>query len=53
MGLVVIIDEISDFLKTKPSKESKYADTQFMRILGQVSNDMDFMFYRFYAREHF
>lgn len=44
MGLVVIIDEISDFLKTKPSKESKYADTQFMRILGQVSNDMDFMF---------
>jgi len=44
MGLVVIIDEISDFLKSKPSKEMKFADTQFMRVLAQASNQMDFMF---------
>jgi hypothetical protein len=44
MGLMVIIDEISDFLKTKPTKELKYADTQFMRVLAQASNAMDFMF---------
>jgi hypothetical protein len=44
MGLVVIIDEISDFLKTKPTKEMKYQDTQFMRVLAQASNQMDFIF---------
>ncbi len=44
MGLVVIIDEISDFLKTKLSKELKYADIQFMRVLAQASNSMDFIF---------
>jgi len=38
MGLVVIIDEISDFLKTKPTRELKYTDTQFMRVLAQASN---------------
>lgn len=42
-GLMVIIDEISDFLKTKPTKEMKYADTQFMRVLAQASNQMDFI----------
>lgn len=44
MCLVVIIDEISDFLKTKISKEEKMIQTQFLRILGQASQSMDFMF---------
>lgn len=42
--LVVIIDEISDFLKAKPSKEEKMMQTQFLRVLGQASQSMDFMF---------
>ncbi|NMD01397.1 MAG: hypothetical protein GYA62_16975 [Bacteroidales bacterium] len=42
-GLVVVIDEISDFLKQK-SKEKINRDMQFLRILGQVSNESDFMF---------
>jgi len=43
MGLVVIIDEISDFLKQKVKKEKKHRDTQFMRVLAQASQSMDFM----------
>lgn len=43
MGLVVIIDEISDFLKQKVKKEKKHRDTQFMRVLAQASQTMDFM----------
>lgn len=43
MGLVVIIDEISDFLKQKTKNEIT-RDIQFLRILGQVSQTTDFMF---------
>jgi len=42
-GLVVVVDEISDFLKQK-SKEKINRDVQFMRILGQVAQSCDFMF---------
>jgi hypothetical protein len=41
-GLVVVIDEISDFLKQK-SKEKIQRDVQFLRVLGQVANNSDFM----------
>ncbi|HHD15768.1 MAG TPA: hypothetical protein ENK47_03585 [Euryarchaeota archaeon] len=43
MGLVVIIDEISDFLKQK-NQTQKERDNQFLRILGQVSQTTDFLF---------
>lgn len=43
MGLVVIIDEISDFLKTKTRNEID-RDIQFLRILGQVTQTTDLMF---------
>lgn len=43
MGLVVIIDEISDFLKQK-NQTQKEGDNQFLRILGQVSQKTDFIF---------
>jgi len=42
-GFVVVIDEISDFLKQK-NKEQINRDMQFLRILGQVSQSMDFLF---------
>lgn len=42
MGLIVIIDEISDFLKQK-SRQQINKDIQFLRILGQVSQAIDFM----------
>lgn len=42
-GLVVIIDEISDFLKQKTKNEIT-RDIQFLRVLGQVSKATDFMF---------
>ena len=42
-GLVVIIDEISDFLKQK-AREKIRRDTGFLRILGQVAQESDFMF---------
>ncbi|HHY32854.1 MAG TPA: hypothetical protein GX515_07525 [Firmicutes bacterium] len=42
-GLVVVIDEISDFLKQK-SKEKLNQDVQFLRVLGQVAQNSDFMF---------
>ena len=40
---MVIVDEISDFLKQK-SKEKINRDVQFMRVLGQVAQSCDFMF---------
>ncbi len=43
MGLVVVIDEISDFLKQK-SQQQIHRDMQFLRILGQVSKAEDFLF---------
>jgi len=43
MGLVVLIDEISDFLKQK-TKHQINRDIQFLRILGQVSPSLDFLF---------
>lgn len=42
-GLVVVIDEISDFLKQK-IKEKINSDVQFLRVLGQVAQACDFMF---------
>ena len=42
-GFVVVIDEISDFLKQK-NKQQINRDVQFLRILGQVSQSMDFLF---------
>ncbi|MEN6463431.1 MAG: DUF6079 family protein, partial [Syntrophomonas sp.] len=42
-GLVVIMDEISDFLKQK-DKEKITRDMQFMRVLGQVAQSSDFTF---------
>ncbi|NPV81513.1 MAG: hypothetical protein HPY52_14840 [Firmicutes bacterium] len=41
--LVVVIDEISDFLKQK-TKEKLNQDVQFLRVLGQVAQMSDFMF---------
>lgn len=42
-GLVVVVDEISDFLKQK-NKEKINRDVQFMRVLGQAAQSCDFMF---------
>jgi len=42
-GLVVIFDEISDFLKQK-TREKIRRDMGFLRILGQVAQESDFMF---------
>lgn len=43
VGLLVIIDEISDFLSSKQQQEMK-ADLQFLRVIGQVCQDQDLMF---------
>ncbi len=43
-GLVVVVDEISDFLKQKRTKGEITEDVQFLRILGQVSQESDFVF---------
>ncbi len=42
-GLLVVIDEISDFLDTKQKADMK-ADLQFLRVIGQVCQDQDLMF---------
>ena len=42
-GLVVIVDEISDFLKQKP-KEAMAYDLALLRELGEVSQDSDFLY---------
>ena len=42
-GLVVVVDEISDFLKQK-TKEKITQDVQFLRVLGQAAQSSDFMF---------
>ncbi|OCZ54246.1 DUF6079 family protein [Dehalobacter sp. TeCB1] len=42
-GLVVVFDEISDFLKQK-DKEKITRDMQFLRVLGQVAQSSDFTF---------
>lgn len=42
-GLVVVIDEISDFMKGKNTKAAKVRDTQFLRVIAQKSQDCDFM----------
>jgi len=41
--LVVVVDEISDFLKQK-SKEKITGDVGFLRIIGQAAQENDFMF---------
>jgi hypothetical protein len=43
LGLVVIIDEISDFLKQKDRADMTY-DLNFLRELGEVSQDADFLY---------
>jgi len=40
-GLVVVIDEVSDFLKTK-TKEKINRDVQFLRVLAQAAQNSDF-----------
>lgn len=42
-GLVVIVDEISDFLKQKTKDEMSY-DLALLRELGEVSQDSDFLY---------
>jgi hypothetical protein len=42
-GLVVIIDEVSDFLKQKPKEVMAY-DLMLLRELGEVSQDSDFLY---------
>ena len=42
-GLVVIVDEISDFLKQKPKTAMAY-DLALLRELGEVSQDSDFLY---------
>lgn len=42
-GFIVIFDEVSDFLKSKP-REAIHRDMQFLRILAQESMDSDFVF---------
>ena len=43
VGLLVVVDEISDFLSSKQKEEMK-ADMQFLRIIGQFCQDQDLMF---------
>jgi len=43
IGLLVVIDEISDFLSSKQQQDMK-ADLQFLRVIGQVCQDQDLMF---------
>lgn len=42
-GLLIVIDEISDFLASK-QKEAMKSDLQFLRVIGQVCQDQDIMF---------
>jgi KaiC/GvpD/RAD55 family RecA-like ATPase len=42
-GLVVVVDEISDFLKQKSKEEMAY-DLALLRELGEVSQDSDFLY---------
>lgn len=42
-GLLVIVDEVSDFIQTKAPHEIK-RDFQFLRVVAQVCQDQDFMF---------
>lgn len=42
-GLVVVVDEISDFLKQKPKEVMAY-DLALLRELGEVSQDSDFLY---------
>ncbi|MBF0232779.1 MAG: hypothetical protein HQK65_07055 [Desulfamplus sp.] len=44
-GLLVVIDEVSDFLASKQQEQMK-ADLQFLRVIGQVcmDSDQDIMF---------
>lgn len=42
-GLLVIVDEVSDFIQTKVSNEIK-RDFQFLRVVAQVCPEQDLMF---------
>jgi energy-coupling factor transporter ATP-binding protein EcfA2 len=42
-GLVVIVDEISDFLKQKSKQEMSY-DLALLRELGEISQESDFLY---------
>lgn len=43
VGLVVVVDEISDFLKQKNKQDMSY-DLALLRELGEVSQDCDFLY---------
>ena len=43
-GLVVIVDEISDFLKQKTKPDMAY-DLALLRELGEVSQESDFLYF--------
>jgi len=43
LGLVVVVDEISDFLQQKDKADMRY-DLGFLRELGEVSQDSDFLY---------
>jgi len=43
MGLAVIIDEVSDFMKQKTTEDMTY-DIQFLRQIGEVSQSIDFIY---------
>lgn len=43
LGLMVIIDEVSDFMKQKQRHDMQF-DLQFMRQIGEVSQSIDFLY---------
>lgn len=43
LGLMVIIDEVSDFMKQK-QRHDMHFDLQFMRQIGEVSQSIDFLY---------
>lgn len=43
LGLMVIIDEVSDFMKQK-QKHNMHYDLQFLRQIGEVSQSIDFLY---------
>jgi len=43
LGLIVIIDEVSDFMKQK-QRHNMHFDLQFLRQIGEVSQSIDFLY---------
>ncbi len=38
-GLVLLIDELSEFLRSKPGREALYEDVRFLQFLGELAAD--------------